>query len=122
MPTDSPKPNPSGHPGGEFRYLRVRARSTALLAAACLLSMPGPVTILQGCLGTEKTAADDTQYRMRGDFRKGPFESGADVRVSMLDKRGDPSGRNYRTTTENDSGDFRLTVPGGVAEFSCTGA
>lgn len=79
------------------------------------------VAAFAGCLGTEKSAEKETVYRMRGDFRKGPFAARGDVRVSMLNRRGEPSGKNYQTATENDSGDFSLTLPGGVAEFACTG-
>ena len=100
------------HPPSSSTLLPVMATALALLVL---------ISALAGCLGTEKTAQNDTQYRMRGDFRKGPFTSHSLVRVSMLDRRGDPSGKNYETATENDSGDFRLTLPGGAAEFSCTG-
>jgi|GEM_PF-4102019 len=92
-----------------------------LLLLACALSAIGAAALLGGCLGTDKTAEADTEYRMRGDFRKGPFAANSDVRISMLNKSGEPTGRNYRTSTENDSGDFHVTVAGGVAEFSCTG-
>lgn len=100
--------------------MRTVFRSGLLVAALCLI-VSGPLAVFQGCLDTEKSSGPDAEYRMRGDFRKGPFAANSDVRVSMLDKRGEPNGKNYKTATENDSGDFRLTVSGGVAEFSCTG-
>jgi hypothetical protein len=100
--------------------MQTLSRSGLFVAAMCL-TVCGPLAVFQGCLDTEKSAGPEAEYRMRGDFRKGPFAVNSDVRVSMLDKRGEPNGKNYRTATENDSGDFRLTVPGGVAEFSCTG-
>ncbi|MEO6095974.1 MAG: fibronectin type III domain-containing protein [Fibrobacteria bacterium] len=103
--------------------MRTFSRSALLylLYAALCLTFSVPLAVFQGCLDTEKSAGAEAEYRMRGDFRKGPFAANSDVRVSMLGKRGEPNGKNYRTATENDSGDFHLTLPGGVAEFSCTG-
>jgi hypothetical protein len=116
-----PPPASVSEPSDESFNCFGRPIGTLTWRAAALLLLAVIVANLMGCLGTEKTAKADTLYRMRGDFRKGPFATQSDVRVSMLNRRGDPLGKNYQTATENDSGDFRLTLPGGVAEFSCTG-
>lgn len=56
-------------------------------------------------------ACGDGTVTVRGAAQKGPFIVGSSIAVSPVDDRGQPVGSVYRTETNNDRGEFSVTLP-----------
>lgn len=76
----------------------------------------GGTTDSDGAMGSLNGAgapADGTRLRIEGAFQKGPLVAGSPIRLSALDARLVPTGQVVDAQTNNDRGEFTLSVAGG---------
>ncbi|MBI4508025.1 MAG: hypothetical protein HY698_00215 [Deltaproteobacteria bacterium] len=75
------------------------------------LGLATSMLIASGCGGGDKDKPSGGQATIEGAVQKGPFVVGSSVHVSVLDEHLNPTGQVFNTSTINDRGEFKASVP-----------